>query len=126
MFRNTTPDSKVAAPGQPGTTSGDRRRSVLHDGITIEGNWSSDGIVEFGGKIVGDLTVETLVLTKDGQVVGNVHARNVTIEGILTGTIEATSVSLLSTASVEADIVTQDLSIAHGASVNGALKVTGR
>lgn len=115
-----------AVPSTTPPSPTDRRRSVLHDGITIEGNWSSDGIVEFGGKIVGDLTVETLVLTKDGQVVGNVHARNVTIEGILTGSIEADSVSLLSTASVEADIVTQDLSIAHGASINGALKVTGR
>ncbi|MCR9109681.1 MAG: polymer-forming cytoskeletal protein [Rhodobacteraceae bacterium] len=115
-----------AVPSTTPPSPTDRRRSVLHDGITIEGNWSSDGIVEFGGKIVGDLTVETLVLTKDGQVVGNVHARNVTIEGILTGSIEADSVSLLSTASVEADIVTQDLSIAHGASINGALKVIGR
>ena len=78
-----------AVPSTTPPSPTDRRRSVLHDGITIEGNWSSDGIVEFGGKIVGDLTVETLVLTKDGQVVGNVHARNVTIEGILTGSIEA-------------------------------------
>ena len=34
------------------------RRSLLHDGIVIKGDWHSDGIVEFGGKFTGDLTVD--------------------------------------------------------------------
>ena len=55
------------------------RRSLLHDGIVINGDWRSDGIVEFGEKITGDLTVDVLVVTGTGKVDGNVRARSVTV-----------------------------------------------
>lgn len=47
-----------------------QRRSVLHDGIVIKGDWQSDGIVEFGGAITGDLTVDVLIVTSTGTVDG--------------------------------------------------------
>ena len=43
------------------------RRSLLHDGIVIKGDWQSDGVVEFGGEITGDLTVDILVVTGTGN-----------------------------------------------------------
>ena len=52
-----------------------QRRSLLHDGIAIQGDWQSDGTVEFGGRITGDLTVDVLVVTGTGNVDGNVRAR---------------------------------------------------
>ena len=55
------------------------RRSLLHDGKVINGDWRSDGIVEFGEKITGDLTVDVLVVTGTGKVDGNVRARSVTV-----------------------------------------------
>ena len=51
-----------------------QRRSLLHDGIVIKGDWQSDGTVEFGGRITGDLTVDILVVTGTGNVDGNVRA----------------------------------------------------
>ena len=75
--------------------TGDRRCSVLHDGITINGDWESDGIVEFGGSIVGNVTADTLVVTENGKVRGNVCARNVTIAGTLDGTTSAVKASRL-------------------------------
>ena len=42
-----------------------QRRSLLHDGIVIKGDWQSDGTVEFGGRITGDLTVSDSVTIND-------------------------------------------------------------
>ena len=100
------------------------RRSLLHDGIVIKGDWRSDGIVEFGGKVTGDLTVDVLVVTGTGKVDGNVRARSVTVEGYLNGTIAAVDVILASTSVVIGEIVAEKIRIDFGANVEGRLKVT--
>ena len=102
------------------------RRSLLHDGIVIKGDWYSDGIVEFGGKITGDLTVDVLVVTGTGKVDGNVRARSVTVEGHLNGTIAAVDVILASTAVFTGEIFAEKIRIDFGANVEGRLKATAK
>ena len=104
---------------------GDRRRSVLHDGITIQGEWTSDGIVDFGGTFTGDLKVDTLFIAKSGRITGNVTARIVTIEGTLDGRITANSVVIKTASSVKADITTRDLVVEMGSTITGNFKCTG-
>ena len=115
----TTPTSTTLPMPSAEASSADRRRSVLHEDITIKGEWTSDGIVEFGGTFVGDLTVDTLVLTRKGQITGNVKARSVTIEGCLEGSISAISVGLKTSAKVTADIVAQAITVEPGAKIEG-------
>lgn len=121
MFSKTTTDN-LQKPTTHGT-SGEKRRSVLHDDILIKGDWTSAGIVEFGGKIIGDITADVLVLTSEGRVTGNVRARNVTIEGHLEGTVAAISVAVKTTAKVMADIKADQLSIESGAEIQGHIQV---
>ena len=103
-----------------------QRRSVLHDGIVIKGDWHSDGIVEFGGKIIGDLTVDVLIVSVTGNVEGNVRARSVTIEGQLNGTIAAINVTLASTAIISGKVVAEQIQINSGANVEGKLHAKGK
>ena len=122
MFSNTTNDDlklpkSLSEKPKP-------RRSLLHDGIVIKGDWRSDGIVEFGGKITGDLTVDVLVVTGTGKVDGNVRARSVTVEGHLNGTIAAVDVILASTSVVIGEIAAEKIRIDFGANVEGRLKAT--
>jgi cytoskeletal protein CcmA (bactofilin family) len=122
MFSNSNSDdlnSPTSFPEKPKP-----RRSLLHDGIVIKGDWHSDGIVEFGGKITGDLTVDVLVVTGTGKVNGNVRARSVTVEGYLNGTIAAVDVILASTAVFTGEIVAERIQIDFGANVEGLLKAT--
>lgn len=120
-------DDLPKAPGKPfvppyregGVT--DKRRSVLHAGITIQGNWTSDGIVEFGGTITGDLTADVLVVTKTGQITGTIRADHVTIEGTVRGQVHAKSVSLKPSGRVEADITAPTISIDMGAQIEGRI-----
>ena len=102
-----------------------QRRSVLHDGIVIKGDWQSDGIVEFGGEITGDLTVDVLIVTFTGTVEGNVRARSVTVGGRLKGTIAAIDVSLSPTAIVKGEIEAEGIQIDFGAQVEGRLAAKG-
>ena len=103
-----------------------QRRSLLHDGIVIKGDWQSDGTVEFGGRITGDLTVDILVVTGTGNVDGNVRARSVTVEGYLNGTIAAVEVVLGSTAVVRGEVVAEKIRIDFGANVEGRLLATDK
>ncbi len=102
-----------------------QRRSVLHDGIVIKGDWRSDGTVEFGGAITGDLTVDVLVVTSTGTVEGNVRARSVTVEGHLNGTIAAIDVILSPTAIVIGEIEAEKIQVNFGAQVEGRLTAKG-
>ena len=102
-----------------------QRRSVLHDGIMIKGDWHSDGIVEFGGAITGDLTVDVLVVTSTGTVEGNVRARSVTVEGHLNGTIAAIDVILSPTAILLGEIEAEKIQVDFGAQVEGRLTAKG-
>ena len=103
-----------------------QRRSNLHDGIVIKGDWQSDGTVEFGGRITGDLTVDVLVVTGTGNVDGNVRARSVTVEGYLKGTIAAVEVVLGSTAVVIGQVVAEKIRVDFGANVVGRLSAPGK
>ena len=123
MFFNSTSDDTIL---QKNLDKPEQRHSVLHNGIVIEGDWQSDGIVEFGGKIIGDLTVDVLIVTGTGNVEGNVRARSVTIEGKLYGTIAAINVTLATTAVVSGKIVAQQIQINSGANVEAKLHATGK
>jgi cytoskeletal protein CcmA (bactofilin family) len=121
MFANSqNPDDKSSTTlrGAEAAAS-NARRSVLHDDITVNGTLTGEGILDLAGSFEGDLSVDTLVLTKTGKITGNVTARSVTIEGNLDGTISAISVVLRTSARVTADIVSQNLVIESGASITG-------
>ena len=124
MFSSSTSDVTVSQ--NTNLDKKEQRHSVLHDGIVIQGDWQSDGIVEFGGKIIGDLTVDVLIVTGTGNVEGNVRARSVTIEGKLNGTIAAINVSLASTAILSGKVVAQKIEINSGANVEAELRATGK
>ena len=124
-----TGQTTLGATPQPApfaAPAADPRRSVLHDGIKIEGNWTSDGFVDFGGTIVGDLTADTIILTKTGKITGNIRARHVTIEGTVNGSISAYTLSISAGAEVQADIGAQEVAIDFGAKINGVLSITGK
>ena len=99
----------------------DRRRTLLQEGTRIRGEFTSDGIVELAGQIIGDLTADTLVLARSGTAEGTIRARNVTIEGGLKGKVIAQAVAIKTTARVTADITCQTLSIDPGAEITGHL-----
>jgi cytoskeletal protein CcmA (bactofilin family) len=100
----------------------DRKRSVLAEDIVIEGNIVSQGILEFGGQIAGDLSADAVVLTSTARVSGWVRARQLTIEGELRGAATVRKVSIKNGACVKASLTYETLEVAPGAEVEGEYK----
>jgi cytoskeletal protein CcmA (bactofilin family) len=86
MFNSKPSDTPNA------TAATDRKRSVIAEDILIEGNIVSQGILEFGGQIMGDITADAVVLTSTARVRGRVRARQLTIDGDLQGAASALNV----------------------------------
>lgn len=118
MFSSKPTETQNAA------TSVDRKRSVIAEDIVIEGNISSQGILEFGGQITGDLTADAVILTSTARVHGRVRARQLTIEGEFQGAATALNVSIKNGAHVMANFAYETLEVASGAQVQGAYKRT--
>ena len=110
--------SQTPAP----TTATDRKRSVIAEDILIEGNIVSQGILEFGGQIKGDITADAVVLTSTARVRGRVRARQLTIEGELQGAATALNVNIKTGALVKANFAYETLEVASGAQVDGEYK----
>lgn len=100
----------------------DRKRSVMAEDILIEGNIVSQGILEFGGQITGDITADAVVLTSTARVRGRVRTRQLTIDGELQGATTALNVSIKNGARVKANFAYETLEIASGAQVEGEYK----
>ena len=107
------------------TPAVDRKRSVITDDIVIEDNITSQGILEFGGQIIGDLTADAVVLTSTARVRGRVRARQLTIEGELQGAATALNVGIKNGARVKANFAYETLEVASGAQVDGEYKRMG-
>ena len=104
------------------TAAIDRKRSVIAEDIVIEGNIVSQGILEFGGQITGDITADAVVLTSTARVRGRVKARQLTIEGELQGAATALNVNIKTGARVKANFAYETLEVASGAQVDGECK----
>ena len=116
MF-NSKPDATPTT-----AAAADRKRSVIAEDIVIEGNIISQGILEFGGQITGDVTADAVVLTPAARVRGRVRARQLTIEGELQGAATALNVSIKTGAIVKANFAYETLEVASGAQVDGEYK----
>ena len=110
--------SQTPAP----TTATDRKRSVIAEDILIEGNIVSQGILEFGGQIKGDITADAVVLTSTARVRGRVRARQLTVDGELQGAATALNVNIKTGARVKANFAYETLEVASGAQVDGTYK----
>lgn len=108
------PPRREGLQAAPGTT-------FIGANITIEGTISGSEPVVVEGAVRGNvrLTGDLLLGTK-ARIEATVHARNVTIEGKLTGDVSADErVELVASASVDGNIKAPKIVVAEGARFRG-------
>jgi cytoskeletal protein CcmA (bactofilin family) len=95
--------------------------TVIGQGITIEGEVTSEDEVVVGGVLRGKLESEGGVTVEgDGIVEADISARSVSIGGNVTGNVTASErVDLLAGARLIGDVKAARLTIADGASFKG-------
>jgi cytoskeletal protein CcmA (bactofilin family) len=95
--------------------------TVIGQGITIEGEITSDEDVEVAGTVRGKLSAEgTVNIEAGGTVEADVSAASLAVGGAVTGNVTAADrVDLLAGGRLIGDVRTSRLTIADGASFKG-------
>jgi len=116
-------ESVVSAPKPPGTVqspppenqTANTAPSLFGSDCTMEGNLSSDGEIQFDGKIKGNIRAAKLVIGKDAHVFGEIMANTVIVQGKIRGVIRARKVEIIASGFVEGDVIHAELSVEGGA-----------
>lgn len=105
------PDGAAMAPGT----------AFIGPAITIEGTISGSELLLVEGTVKGKINTNAdVILGKQARVEATVHARNVTVEGKVTGDISADQrVELVATATVDGNIKAPKIVVAEGAKFRG-------
>ncbi|MEJ1960058.1 MAG: polymer-forming cytoskeletal protein [Gammaproteobacteria bacterium] len=118
-------ESSAAAPDSQSTAN---RLPVIILGKTLvfKGELSADEDVMLFGRVEGSIRhTGSLTVGAGGIVIGDIHAKAITIKGTVEGDLEATeSVTISPTANVEGDIAAPRVCIVEGAQFNGAVEMT--
>lgn len=100
-------------------------RSFLGADLVVEGQLASSGPVDVYGKVTGEVRAPELVIAPAGVLDGAAIAHTCTVQGQVTGSIKAISVTLRSSADVGADIAHDRIAIEAGAVVEGRMTRPG-
>jgi cytoskeletal protein CcmA (bactofilin family) len=101
---------------------GSRHKTVIGDGLKIQGHVTAEGLVEVNGQIEGDMQCSSLLVSPKAQIVGSIIADRVVVNGKVEGPIQGGDVVLKSQAHVVGDIHHRSLPIEKGASFDGRAK----
>lgn len=112
----------TAASPAPTPDAGTSADSVIGPGFMLEGDAITircKGSLRVDGNIHADLHTSRLTIGKDAVISGAIAAEQVDVYGQVRGAIHARHLVLHSTAEVEGDLVSHELTVEQGASFDG-------
>lgn len=121
----------TSGPSREGTMDTPMRRgeqvtlSIIAVGMTITGDLTTDGVVKIEGTVQGTVRAgQQVLISKGGQVQGDINTKEAVIGGEVNGAIRAVDrVEVQATAVIEGDIFTRRILVMEGGRVNGEMKV---
>ena len=102
--------------------------SIIGPGMKVVGDCSSDGTIRVEGQVEGSVkAAKSVVIGKEGAVVGDVVTQDAIVAGRVNGSVSAESrVELQATCRVEGDIRSRRIKLDEGGQVDGQLHMGGR
>ncbi len=127
MFTKDSPEK----PEQPrGNSPAEAALSIIAFGMKVQGDIETSGVIKIEGSIEGTIRGARQVLVgRQGEVKGDVNAREVVVGGRIDGTITALErVEVQGTSAVNGDIYTKSIIVLEGGRINGSVRMdeTGR
>jgi len=89
--------------------------------MTVKGILDTDGELHIHGRVQGSVRADYLLLAAEGDVEGDIVARDARICGRVTGRVFALNVTLDSTAEVKGRIFHHTVEVARGARVDARM-----
>ncbi len=101
--------------------------TILGKGALFEGVISVEHSLRVDGRVKGDIkTSDTLVVGKEGEIEGNVKAKNLVVGGKLSGIVDVDGKTVLESRSeFHGDMKTRKLVIDEGATFDGKCSMLG-
>lgn len=100
--------------------------SIIEEDLTIEGDLNSGaGGIEVKGRVVGDVSAETITVQIGGSVDGVLSAKKTVIEGKYKGSLKCDDLKIASSAQIQADVSATTMATESGARVLGKVSITG-
>lgn len=115
-----SPQPQPQVVTRPASAPDSETISSIGPDVTIVGKIAGKGVVKVFGRIEGELQASNIHVHEGAHIEGNVVAQELTVGGLVKGTIHAVRVKLLGTAKVEGDIFHRSLSIEENALFEGS------
>ena len=102
--------------------------SIVGPGMKVVGDCSSDGTIRIEGQVEGSVkAAKSVVIGKEGVVLGDVVTQDAIVAGRVNGSVSAESrVELQTTCRVQGDIRSRRIKLDEGGQVDGELHMGGR
>ena len=112
-------DKQGRAPTRDGVLS------IIAADLKVVGELKTDGVVKVDGLVEGNIhATKQVLVSKDGEVKGDVQSSEVIVGGRIEGAVRATGrVEVQSSATVVGDIITKRILVHEGGEVNGNLRM---
>lgn len=114
----TTTEGKSAAGGEGAL-------SIIAAGMSVTGDVETNGVVKIEGTVTGSiLGARQVLLGRQGEIKGDVSAREVVLGGRVQGNVRASErVEIQATSVVNGDIVAKSIVVVEGGRINGAVRM---
>ena len=112
-------------PRSSGAAATEGALSIIATGMRIIGDIETSGVVKIEGMVEGTIRgARQVLLGRQGEVKGDIHAREVVLGGKVHGTVVASErVELQGTAFVNGDIHTKTIVVLEGGRINGSVRM---
>ncbi len=102
--------------------------SIIGPGMKVVGDCSSDGTIRVEGQVEGAVkAAKSVVVGRDGQVIGDISTQDAIIAGSVNGSVSAESrVELQASCRVQGDIRSRRIKLDEGGQVDGQLHMGGQ
>ncbi len=119
MFSKDVPEKSDARAATDGGIS------IIAHGMTITGDVETAGVIKVEGVIEGNVRGARQVLVgRQGEIRGDVHAREVVVGGRVVGHVAAAErVEIQGTSLVNGDVSTKSIIVLEGGRINGTVKM---
>lgn len=106
-------------------SGGEAALSIISAGMRIVGDIETNGTIKIDGRVEGSVVgARQVMLGRNGSLLGNVHAGEVVVGGLVEGAIIADErLELQGSAIINGDIDTRTIVVLEGARVNGAVRM---
>jgi cytoskeletal protein CcmA (bactofilin family) len=96
--------------------------SMISEGFDFNGDIKSNGSLTVDGSIVGQVSVDSLIVGVTGSVSGTITAKSINVKGKLAGNVSCSDIIVGGRSIVDGNVTYSSITIQRGGIIKGDLK----